>query len=197
MSKNIWEKIKDNVRGVQGKFKRSYVPTTTPEEVALANQLKMTLPSTIATYIYVSGEWDTMANRALSGSVILSTDTPAEQNAVRHQAISSAYEAELFAMVDALSAIDLVKRQTGHFVLVTGLTDFVRKYNDFTLAQHFSELPERPTSTDRLYHDFVQLAATYQSLRVVAGSEKDKQQTNFVAQKLNRMLAGYRDSRGK
>ncbi len=186
MSKNIWEKIKDNVRGVQGKFKRSYVPTTTPEEVALANQLKMTLPSTIATYIYVSGEWDTMANRALSGSVILSTDTPAEQNAVLHQAISSAYEAELFAMVDALSAIDL-----------TGLTDFVRNYNDFTLAQHFSELPERPTSTDRLYHDFVQLAATYQSLRVVAGSEKDKQQTNFVTQKLNRMLAGYRDSRGK
>lgn len=197
MNNSIWRRLKDNVRGVHGKFTRTYVPTTTPEEVALANQLKMTLPSTIATYIYVNGEWNTMTNRAISGAVTLATNAPAEQAVSLPTSVASAYEAELVAMVEALNSIELVQRQTGHFVLVTTLADFVRSYNDFTLAQHFSELPERPTSTDKLYHDFVQIAATYQSLRVVHGSGKDTEQMGFLQQKLDRIMAGYREGRGK
>jgi|GEM_PF-2037097 len=197
MSNSIWRRLKDNVRGVHGKFTRTYVPTTTPEEVALANQLKMTLPSTIATYIYVNGEWSTTANRAIGGAVTLASSGPAEQSILLPTDISSAYEAELVAMVEALNGIELVQRQTGHFVLVTSLTDFVRSYNDFTLAQHFSELPDRPTSTDKLYYDFVQISATYKSLRVVHGGSKDIEQMKFLQQKLDRIMAGYRDGRGK
>ena len=197
MTKSIWQRLKDNVRGVKGKFKRAYVPTTTPEEVALANSLKATLPADLATYIYVGGLWDVNLNRGIAGYVTLAVDEPAEQVATLTTGISSAYEAELQAMIAGLSAVELTKRQAGHFVLVTSLEDFVRNYNDFSLAAQYTDLPERATSTDRLYHDFVLLSATFRSLRVTSPAEKDSKQSDFIAHKLSRIITAYGDSRGK
>ena len=159
--------------------------------------MKATLPADLATYIYVGGLWDVNLNRGIAGYVTLAVNEPAEQVATLTTGISSAYEAELQAMIAGLSAVELTKRQAGHFVLVTSLEDFVRNYNDFSLAAQYTDLPERATSTDRLYHDFVLLSATFRSLRVTSPAEKDRQQSEFIAHKLSRIITAYRDSRGK
>ena len=91
MTKSIWQRLKDNVRGDKGKFKRAYVPTTTPEEVALCDFKPTTSRRQC---IYVGGLWDVNLNRGIAGYVTLAVDEPAEQVATLTTGISSAYEAE-------------------------------------------------------------------------------------------------------
>lgn len=195
MRRSIWQNVKRQLGGAKSKWRRTYVTMTTPAEVKAANELKKQLPTSYASYFYMASQSNNSDAVTLAGYLVLTANLPASQAVLLQNDLTSGTDAELTAIVQALESIPHMKRQSGSFVVVTGLLELVREYNNFALFEQHGSENKQNSDTSRLKQKIADLALTYRNLRIVSYEQTDNRKAQFLQNKLMRIITAYTDAK--
>ncbi|MDR3189682.1 MAG: hypothetical protein LBT80_00565 [Lactobacillaceae bacterium] len=186
-------KITNKFKHVKHKFKRPYVPTTTPDEVKAANELKSLVATDLADYIYVDANYDVNSGLGVGAYVSLAATGPAQQNVHVATGYSSQLEISLLTLIDALNSVPLEVRQAKNVAVVLTNVDVVKAFNDFSmLAKRVETLDER-VSTDRLQAQLVELTITFRSLRMSVAMPHEAAFTQLLQTKITRIKKAHKE----
>lgn len=191
MIKNWWKKIGRRLvgvqRGVARQFRRTYIPTTTPQEVAMANKLSQDLPSDLAMYLYVSAQEG--ADSVVASGMVLEEQMPAEQFAQVERMLTSQEQGELVAMKVGLTLCPVNTRSLANVTVITENARLARMFADFSLAAARLKSSQRQLSLDeRLAFQVLSLVDDYRHVYFTVARPSDRAQFTFLQQKNQRIL---------
>ncbi len=197
MRKNWWHYLGQHLagfkRGMMRRFRRTYIPMTTPEEVTVANQLSRHLPSDLALYLYVAAQANTAA--LVYSGLLLEHEMPAQQLAQVERTIENQEVGELMAIKAGLA---LCPRDVRPLVSVTVITEnarLARAFSDFSIAKAQLNPNQQPiTREEQVAFEVLTLLDDYRQVFFTQAMQMDEAKLALLKQKNKRILEAVSQS---